>query len=208
MIVRPIRALVGAAVALLVVTGSAGPGWAQGARRCSLDPATVVEGAGSTATLLNCSPPGRVLFEVSNVVTRRWACARSLLPTGSRGGRSGAGPSTPGTYTVVVKDQQFNVVASATLTVTARGLRVRVRPQSVPWRSPRPEPASGRTGATGSCRPRRKAGRATTSLSAPPVTTSSSGALGTMCSAVWVATTSSSAGRATTTWTVGRRSTR
>ena len=136
---------------------------------------------------------------------------RTMSPDNSRPGARGrhlvTGPSTPGQYQVVVKDQQFNVVASATLTVT--GANPGPSPStSATRRSPRPEPASGRMGATSSCRPRRKAGRATTSSSAPPVTTSWSGAQGTMWSAVSAATTSSSAGPATTIWTVGRTSTR
>jgi len=117
MIVRPIRALVGAAVALLVVTGSAGPGSAQGAPTLHLDPATVVAGGGFSATLVNCTPPGPYLFEVSNA-------GGGMSPDNCPEHEAGTAllaPSTPGQYTVVVKDPQFNVVASATLTVTAAG---------------------------------------------------------------------------------------
>jgi RTX calcium-binding nonapeptide repeat (4 copies) len=117
MTVRPIRVLVGAAISLLVVTGSAGPGSAQTAPTLRLDPATVVAGSAFTALLLNCSPPGPYLFEVSNA---GGGMDSDPCPTVEASAGLLA-PATPGTYTVVVKDPQFNVVASATLTVTAAG---------------------------------------------------------------------------------------
>ena len=65
--VRPIRAFVGAAVALLVVSGSAGLGSAQGAPTLRLVPSTIAAGGFFSADLLSCSPSGNpYFFAVSN----------------------------------------------------------------------------------------------------------------------------------------------
>jgi hypothetical protein len=117
MTLRSIRALVGTAVALLVAAGSAGPGSAQVAPTLHLDPATIVAGRGFTATLLNCTPPGPYLFEVSNAAG---GMSSDVCPN-EVAGTALLAPVTPGTYTVAAKDPQLNVVASATLTVTAAG---------------------------------------------------------------------------------------
>ena len=113
MSVRPIRAFVGAAVALLVVSGSAGLGSVQGAPTLHLVPSTIAAGGFFSADLLSYSP-GTYFFEVSNTsLGMSSATCASLIAFAEL-----QAPSTPGTYTVVVKDRQLNEVASATLTVT------------------------------------------------------------------------------------------
>jgi Ca2+-binding RTX toxin-like protein len=120
MTLRSIRALVGATVALLVVAGSPGPSSAQGAPTLQLSPSTVAVGQEFDADYINCDRNAVYFFDIVNGGELEGAdqCSVNFQTGNLEAGSSFTGPSTPGQYQVVVKDQQFNVVASATLTVT------------------------------------------------------------------------------------------
>ena len=121
MILRSIRLLVGAAVALVIVAGSPAPSSAQDAGTLQLTPSTIAVGGEFRADLVNCVGDGAFFFEIVNddqpITGDR--CGPSPDETGLVAGVVLDAPSTPGQYTVNAIDARGNVVSSATLTVTA-----------------------------------------------------------------------------------------
>ena len=120
MTLRSIRALVAAAVALMMVAGSATPSSAQSAPTVQLTPSTIAVGGEVRADLVNCVPDAAFFFDVVNgdqpIVGDR--CDPGVDAPNVATVRLDA-PSTPGQYTVNAIDAHGNEVASATLTVTA-----------------------------------------------------------------------------------------
>jgi len=120
MMLRSIRALVAAAVALLMVAGTTTLSSAQGAPTLQITPSSTTVGGEFRADLVNCFIDAAFFFDIVNgdqpIIGDR-------CDTGSDGTNVATvgldAPSTPGQYTVKAIDAHGNEVASATLTVTA-----------------------------------------------------------------------------------------